>query len=37
MLEETRNVARAAAKAICELRVGRLLAAQAVLSRPRRK
>ncbi len=35
--EEARNVARAVAKAVVELRAGRLQAVQANLSRPRRK
>lgn len=35
--EETRNVARAVAKAVAELRAGRLQAVQPVLSRPRPK
>lgn len=35
--EEARNVARAVAKAVVELRAGRLQAAQPVLSRPRQK
>lgn len=35
--EETRNVARAVAKAVVELRAGRLQAVQPVLSRPRPK
>ena len=35
--EEARNVARAVAKAVVELRAGRLQAARPVLSRPRRK
>jgi multimeric flavodoxin WrbA len=35
--EEARNVARAVAKAVIELRAGRLQAVQANLSRPRRK
>ena len=35
--EETRNVARAVAKAVAELRTGRLQAVQAKLSRPRPK
>lgn len=37
MQEETRNVARAVAKAVLELRAGRLQAVQPVLSRPRPK
>ena len=37
MQEETRNVARAVAKAVVELRAGRLQAVQPVLSRPRPK
>lgn len=37
MQEETRNVARAVAKAVVELRAGRLQAVQTVLSRPRTK
>jgi hypothetical protein len=37
MQEETRNVARAVAKAVVELRAGRLQAVQATLSRPRPK
>ena len=37
MQEETRNVARAVAKAVAELRAGRLQAVQPVLSRPRPK
>ena len=37
MQEETRNVARAVAKAVGDLRAGRLQAVQAVLSRPRPK
>ena len=37
MQEETRNVARAVAKAVLELRAGRLQAAQPILSRPRTK
>jgi multimeric flavodoxin WrbA len=37
MQEETRNVARAVAKAVLELRAGRLLAVQPVISRPRPK
>jgi multimeric flavodoxin WrbA len=37
MLEETRNVARAVAKAVVELRAGRLQSVQAKLSRPRPK
>jgi len=37
ILEETRNVARAVAKAVVELRAGRLQAVQPVLSRPRPK
>jgi hypothetical protein len=35
--EETRNVARAVAKAVAELRSGRLQAVQPVLARPRPK
>ncbi len=35
--EESRNVARAVAKAVIELRAGRLQAVQPVLSRPRPK
>ena len=35
--EEARNVARAVAKAVVELRAGRLQAVQPVLSRPRPK
>jgi multimeric flavodoxin WrbA len=35
--EETRNVARAVAKAVVELRAGRLQAVQPALARPRRK
>ena len=35
--EEARNVARAVAKAVVELRAGRLQAVQAILSRPRAK
>jgi hypothetical protein len=35
--EETRNVARAVAKAVAELRSGRLQAVQPALSRPRPK
>ena len=35
--EETRNVARAVAKAVAELRTGRLQAVQPKLSRPRPK
>jgi hypothetical protein len=35
--EETRNVARAVAKAVKELRAGRLHAMQPLLSRPRPK
>ena len=35
--EEARNVARAVAKAVVELRVGRLQAVQPNLSRPRSK
>lgn len=37
MQEESRNVARAVAKAVVELRAGRLQAVQPVLSRPRPK
>ena len=37
MQEETRNVARAVAKAVLELRAGRLQAVQPLLSRPRPK
>ncbi|HXE39519.1 MAG TPA: NADPH-dependent FMN reductase, partial [Azonexus sp.] len=37
MQEETRNVARAVAKAVQELRAGRLQAVQPELSRPRPK
>ena len=37
MQEETRNVARSVAKAVGDLRAGRLQAVQAVLSRPRPK
>jgi len=37
MQEETRNVARAVAKAVVELRAGRLQAVQPVLSKPRTK
>ena len=35
--EEARNVARAVAKAVVELRAGRLQAVQPILSRPRPK